>query len=210
LEQEVDMDARERILEAALRVFAEAGTRGATTRRIAEAAGVNEVTLFRQFGSKDALLRDAIQWAAQQTVVQELPRDPLDPEAELTVWCREHLRGMYQARALLRTSMGEFETSPDVSAQACEVPTRLARELESYVQRLRERSVTDPAADTRGAAALLMGALFSDAVSRDIMPGRYPYSLDESAAMYVRLFLRAIGVRQPGEHGAGTSENKLF
>lgn len=189
------MDARERILEAALGVFAEAGTRGATTRRIADAAGVNEVTLFRQFGSKDVLLREAIQWAAQQIPVHGLPEEPRDPDAELTSWCREHLRGMYQARALLRTSMGEFETNPEMSAHACELPTRVARELESYVQRLRDQGITDPDGDIRGAAALLMGALFSDAVSRDIMPGRYPYSLDESAGMYVRLFLSAIGVR---------------
>jgi AcrR family transcriptional regulator len=201
------MDARERILAAALEVFAEAGTRGATTRRIADRAGVNEVTLFRQFGSKDVLLREAIQWAAEQIPVQGLPEDPRDPEAELTVWCREHLRGMYQARALLRTSMGEFETNPEVSARACEVPTRVARELEHYVKRLRDRRITDPDFDSRGAAALLTGALFSDAVSRDIMPGRYPYSLDESASMYVRLFLRAIGAQPPAEAG-GTREPK--
>jgi AcrR family transcriptional regulator len=187
------MSARERILEAALEVFAEAGTRGATTRRIAEAAGVNEVTLFRQFGSKDALLQEALQWASQRVLVLSLPGAPRDPGAELTAWCREHLRVMHQARALLRTSIGEFESNPEFSAPGCEVPTRVSRELEAYVQRLRERGLADPHLDTRGAASLLMGALFADAISRDIMPGRFPYSIDESAALYVRLFLRAIG-----------------
>ena len=47
------MDVREQLLEAAVKVFAIAGFRGATTRRIAQEAGVNEVTLFRQFGSKE-------------------------------------------------------------------------------------------------------------------------------------------------------------
>ena len=49
-------DHRHRILNAAARVYALHGWRGATTRRIADEAGVNEVTIFRQFGSKDALL----------------------------------------------------------------------------------------------------------------------------------------------------------
>ena len=49
------MDTRERILQAAARVYAQHGFRGATTRLIAIEAGVNEVSLFRTFGSKAAL-----------------------------------------------------------------------------------------------------------------------------------------------------------
>jgi len=49
-------DTRRRILNAAIRLFAEVGYSLATTRLIAEAAGVNEVTLFRHFGNKKALL----------------------------------------------------------------------------------------------------------------------------------------------------------
>ena len=46
------MDVREALLKSATKVFAEVGSRGATTRRIAQEAGVNEVTLFRHFQSK--------------------------------------------------------------------------------------------------------------------------------------------------------------
>src|ERR1700741_2737213 len=47
---------RERLLNAAARAFARDGLRGATTREIAREAGVNEVTLFRHFKSKEQLL----------------------------------------------------------------------------------------------------------------------------------------------------------
>ena len=40
------------LLDAALLVIGERGVKGATTRLIAERAGVNEVTLFRKFGTK--------------------------------------------------------------------------------------------------------------------------------------------------------------
>jgi AcrR family transcriptional regulator len=53
-------DTRQRILEAAIQLFSENGYTGATTRSIAAAAGVNEVTLFRHFGNKENLLREAI------------------------------------------------------------------------------------------------------------------------------------------------------
>ncbi len=54
------MDVRDSLLRAATSVFAEVGTRGATTRRIAREAGVNEVTLFRHFKSKDELIQAAL------------------------------------------------------------------------------------------------------------------------------------------------------
>lgn len=52
--------ARERLLCAALRMLFERGYRGATSRAIACAAEVNEVTLFRLFSTKDDLLAEAI------------------------------------------------------------------------------------------------------------------------------------------------------
>ena len=54
------MTAEQRILEAALKVFASEGYTGATTRRIAEEANVAEVTLFRKFQSKENLLREVL------------------------------------------------------------------------------------------------------------------------------------------------------
>ncbi|MFP4562660.1 MAG: TetR family transcriptional regulator [Spirochaetia bacterium] len=48
--------ARERLILAAREVFASSGYKGATTKAIAEKAGVAEVTLFRHFPSKKDLL----------------------------------------------------------------------------------------------------------------------------------------------------------
>jgi AcrR family transcriptional regulator len=48
-------DRRQQILEVASRIFARKGYQGATTREIAEAAGVNEALLFRHFPSKESL-----------------------------------------------------------------------------------------------------------------------------------------------------------
>lgn len=55
------MDKTEqKILNAAIKVFASEGYGGATTQRIAEVADVNEVTLFRKFQSKENILRAVI------------------------------------------------------------------------------------------------------------------------------------------------------
>jgi len=49
-------ETRRRILSAAKEIYETKGTRGTTTREVAERAGVNEATLFRHFGNKNALL----------------------------------------------------------------------------------------------------------------------------------------------------------
>jgi hypothetical protein len=43
---------------------------------------------------------------------------------------------------------------------------------------------------------MLMGALFADAMGRDMLPGLYPESPKEAVAAYARLFMRAIGLRK--------------
>ena len=48
-------ETEQKILEAALNLFAEKGYTGATTRVIAEEAGVSELTLFRKFKTKKNL-----------------------------------------------------------------------------------------------------------------------------------------------------------
>ncbi|MDD5474039.1 MAG: TetR/AcrR family transcriptional regulator [Candidatus Methanoperedens sp.] len=53
-------ETEQKILDAALSVLVSKGYEGTTTRRIAEAAGVNEVTLFRKFQSKENILREVI------------------------------------------------------------------------------------------------------------------------------------------------------
>lgn len=53
----------ERLLDAAVTVFAREGLSSATTREIAKEAGVNEVTLFRNFQTKQGLLAAVLERA---------------------------------------------------------------------------------------------------------------------------------------------------
>ena len=63
--------ARKRILEAAFALFTSRGIDATTTREIAAAAEVNEVTLFRHFGTKDGLVRAAVEHSVP---AETLPR----------------------------------------------------------------------------------------------------------------------------------------
>lgn len=68
-----------RLLAATLEVLNEAGWEGATTRAIAHRAGVNEVTLFRHFGTKQGVMVAAVARAlAEFTETVEDPSGDLE------------------------------------------------------------------------------------------------------------------------------------
>lgn len=188
------MENKDKILQAAARVYAEVGFRGATTRRIATEAGVNEVTLFRIFGSKETLIGEALRCCgAHQIAGKTLLADPVDPERELTAWSREHLAKMRERRALIRKMLSEIEERPELTPSATSGPTCASNELREYLGRLKKRGLINPDLHLPAAAAMLLGTLFSDAMGRDMMPSVYPQPAEAAPRLYVRLFLAAIG-----------------
>ena len=188
-------DSRDRILEAAARVYAQHGFRGATTRLIAQEAGVNEVTLFRLFGSKAQLFDELLHKQLHASTVPLLPDEPGDVEAELTDWCAVLLSQMRASRSFLRKMIGETEERPDAARSACIGPHYAAESLERYVQRLRARGLADGDADYRTAISMFMSALFGDVMVRDTIEEHFfPEPVDDAPARYVMAFLRAAGV----------------
>jgi AcrR family transcriptional regulator len=188
-------EIRNRILAAAARVYAQYGFRGATTRLIATEAGVNEVTLFRTFGSKAELLQAMLQSQVTATEAPILSDDISNPEAELTQWCArliDHLRGHAH---LIRKTIAEAEERPDAACAACEGPNTAGASLTMYVERLKEAGVADADTDTHTAVSMFMSAMFGDALYRDVMPKAFPQPVEAAAAKYVHTFLRAVGLR---------------
>lgn len=188
------MDLRDRILAAAAELYSETGFRGATTRRIAERAGVNEVTLFRHFGSKTRLLHEAISCAGAASNLCALPERPEQPVAELTQWALATHGELFARRSLIRTAMGEIEERPELLPLDRSPAVCAGLALRTYLGQLREAGRIRPDVDTRAAATMFMGALFADAVSRDIMANMYPDEPEVSVRRYVELFVRAIGL----------------
>ncbi len=54
------MDSRENLMNAILEQVRETGYKNATTKKIAERAGMNEASIFRIFGNKDQLFLEAV------------------------------------------------------------------------------------------------------------------------------------------------------
>ena len=189
------MDVREKILRAAVAVFAEVGFRGATTRRIAQEAGVNEITLFRHFGSKDKLLHEAISRQDLAPVMPPLPDVPKRPRAELLTWAREHYDHMVQMRSLMCACMAEMTEHPEMIPDS--TPTKKSvTQLQDWLRKLRSDGFTTVTFDPEIVAPMFLGALFSDALGRVFTPASYPKGAEKTLEGYVDFFLRGIGVEK--------------
>ncbi|MEM6447643.1 MAG: helix-turn-helix domain-containing protein [Cyanobacteria bacterium P01_D01_bin.123] len=109
--------SRERLIDAAAQLFSAQGLVETTTRQIAELAGVNEVTLFRQFDSKYGLLLGLLQ---DDRIMQQwldlvpYPGASGDAVAALQACIKERLNLLAQYPELTRSLVGEAANfSPD-------------------------------------------------------------------------------------------------
>jgi AcrR family transcriptional regulator len=189
------MVSKDRILGAAASVYAERGFRGATTRRIADVAGVNEVTIFRIFGSKAKLMAEAVRPREDASDGHRLPNVPVDPEAELTAWIAGQLVLLRGRRNLIRRTMSDLEKGPAFSQCAGDGAKWAHADLRRYLASLTTHGFIPADRDLAASPAMLMGAVFSDAMVRELMPEVFPRP-SAAPRTYARLFLRAIGLRQ--------------
>lgn len=197
-------DTRQKLLHVTCRLFAESGYQGTTTRRIADAAGVNEVTLFRHFGSKDALIRAALSTMGGRPG-PVLANDADDPAAELNRWGLEVFYHYYEHRNLIRRLMGEMVERQELGVCVMEDCGREYNQLVAFFKSLQARGLTTPDLCAEAAAGMFLSALLTNALWRDVWPD-VPHP-EENVRHYAKLAALAVGLRQHTPVGAGSRRN---
>jgi len=126
-------ETRSKIVNAARDLFERNGTRGTTTREVAERAGVNEATLFRHFGSKQALLiamREQACDAEQfRPILAGLGGNDLT--ADLRALAYSIADGMIRQRARMCVSLAEDAAGAD-DVPEWRGPAQICTELAAY------------------------------------------------------------------------------
>jgi AcrR family transcriptional regulator len=138
---------RQKLIQAALELFAAQGV-STTTRKIAELAEVNEVTLFRHFGNKYGLLlavfedSEAFKQIGESLIrsVSSSPQFESPPvDQTLRAYASNCLHTMKNVPQLIRSVVGEADQYPSENRRAlgqgiAEVNHRVAQYLESIDQ----------------------------------------------------------------------------
>jgi AcrR family transcriptional regulator len=160
----IKTSTRERILDAFRRLVVERGLDATTTREVARAAGVNEVTIFRQFKDKANLARSAFRAADTIDAMQAYPLiiDTSTPQATLEglVGCLRYLRrGILDNIVQVQFGLGEYyhfpELRDEIKASAMGAEALVHNAVEQASPQLR------PEADPRAAELSLFGLVFT-------------------------------------------------
>jgi len=154
--------ARERILEASVILFAERGYRHTTTKMIADWAGVNEVTLFRHFGTKEGIVKGIIQ---SRSSSQGEVRHVLDENStgdlyeDLLKVARIQYKYLSANLKLLVTLVQESPPESDLASSISVLPRSIKDIIVAYFQRMQASGKMRPV-DPEEAAVVFMTPTF--------------------------------------------------
>ncbi len=159
---------RQRLIQSSLELFMAEGVSGTTTRQIAEAAGVNEVTLFRQFGNKHGLLLAVLEEsAALKTLGESLVQSSTSGTSGqgLRQYASDYLHAMERVPKLIRSLVGEADQYPDEHRRALgQGLTEANRYVAQYLQQGIDRGEFQARLPAEKLAGLLNGMLLGYAV----------------------------------------------
>lgn len=208
-------ERRDRILQAAVELFASRGFQGTTTREVAARAGLTEAGLYRHFPSKEALYEAIVDRKMQTPDVVAGVVDAAHAGDDHAV-----LRGL--ARTLLERGLGD----PDfvrilffiaLEGHALAEPffearvRRLRRFLEAYVARRIEEGAFERVDPVLAAGAFL--GMVTDHVNVAVVfgggGGRDDRPLEEVADTFARLFLDGLARPEgPGRAAAAGARHR--
>ena len=199
-----EIDAtRTRLLDATLEVLGSQGVAGATSRQIAGAAGVNLQAITYHFGSKDALVAQALVHAVRHWLAparEALASVSADPIGGLVaaVFALQH--SLDQARAYVPAYVEALATATRNEDVRREIVTMLREVRDDLAAQIRELAGTGLVADwvdPEAIAALLVAAGDGLVVHSTLDPERY--DLDRSLGQVVQVLLAASTVRPDDE-----------
>jgi AcrR family transcriptional regulator len=186
---------RARLIEAATQVFAQAGLQGATTREIAHVAGVNEVTLFRHFATKEQLLQAVIENVlALQTEALAHPEEwTQNLRIDLKNYAQLYNSMLEAQEDLIRTFIGEAKRHPEAARQIMQEAARSLKEkLIAYLRNGQTRGTVRLDLNLVASIDMFIGMLLAGMLRRSAALTPLSYSCEDYIDNCVDIFVRGI------------------
>lgn len=186
---------REKILLAAVNLMAEKGYDSTTTKEIALAAKVNEVTLFRHFGTKEKLLEAAFNQFHYGNEMTTLFNEGLkgNLHEDLLLISRTYHKIMNRNSELISIALKGSSTLPDsVLQEASNNPKQLKNLLTDYLTTMSSQGKVDSSNPEIQALSFMWmnyGAFISRLNAKEAVS---EHTLDEFIEESVRLFTKAL------------------
>jgi AcrR family transcriptional regulator len=186
--------ARDRVLDAALELFVELGYKGTTTRAIAARARVNEVTVFRQFGTKQGLFHAVV---LRETDIRDRleglelrPSD--DMAADLARFGTVVFEGMGSRSTLLKLILSEVGRDPALWEHVSQAPFGVLGKLEGYFRQAKAEGLMGDV-DPHLAATAYFSFFFRSMIARSFLGRDVFIDMDRSTVEgFARIFVDGI------------------
>lgn len=195
------LNTGDKLILAAIDLMAEKGYHATTTKEIAAAAGVNEVTLFRHFGSKQKLLEAAFDRYHYGDEMTKLFQEKLvwELQPDLLLISRTYHAIMSRNRKMIMIGIKEGGSIPGVDERASRHPQKLKRLLTDYLTAMKEQGKVrgDAKPELQALSFMWMnyGAFVSGMGTGGVLAG---VKLEEFIEESVRTFVRALSPAPAG------------
>ena len=193
------MNTEDKILDATIKLLDQVGWKGATTKRIADEAGVNEVTVFRKFKNKETLLKAAKERSAN-TFLKELDTlfdidDNCDVDVYLmTIW-RNASKIIDKQINLIRISMEEVRGIPLEEKVLPKITEMISHHLVEYFQKQIKRGLIRRI-DPEVAALTIFSVVFQLNIVWKIYDQKKKKEQEQYMKNFLEIFLNGIMVKE--------------
>jgi AcrR family transcriptional regulator len=153
------------IFQAVMEIIAARGYAGATTRQIAEAAGVSEVTLFRKYGSKAELVKRTISSLVEQSEFESATQYTGDIRADLLRVLKSYQEGVIRNEHFFFVLFAELSRNPEL-ADSFSQPMGLFQSIGQLLARYQAEGVLKPENPLHSVASLLGPLIYSSMIAR--------------------------------------------
>ncbi|MFD2368499.1 TetR/AcrR family transcriptional regulator [Brevibacillus sp. GCM10020057] len=156
-----EQETRERILAAASQLMAKKGYKGATTKKISQLAGVNEVTIFRHFKNKGAILEELLKGILdiRQQLESALQGEFSTLKEMLQRYARAYYEILVDRKEILMICMIEADNHPEVIRLFSSVPMTGVEVLSAKLQEFQDQGYL-PKKDACTAALMFVSTFF--------------------------------------------------
>lgn len=137
----LDLSTEDKIIEATVELVSEKGYKGATTRKIAQRAGVNEVTIFRHFGNKKGIVEAIIQKYAFVDLLENTFAEKVvwDIEKDLKMLVREYQALLDQKKTIILLGLKESDQFTELNDLLKQIPQKYIEIITDYFVKMIEK-----------------------------------------------------------------------
>ncbi|MFC7392179.1 TetR/AcrR family transcriptional regulator [Scopulibacillus cellulosilyticus] len=181
---------KDKILFAAIELMSEKGYKAVTTKEIAKAAGVSEMTLFRCFGSKKNILDCAVDKFSFSMPIKKVFEENIiwDLEKDLSMLCKVYKDVLKQNRKVYLLFFRESKNIPELKEKIIyNNPLKLKKMLMRYftkMQEMKKMAAIDPEVPAINFISILLKGIIG--IDELISTMNEEYYIDQTVQLLIK------------------------